>query len=391
MRLREVHDRPDDDLAVLDDRSLDDVVEAHDRGLRVVEDRRREHRAVDAAVGDGEDAALELRQLDLAVAGALAEITDRLLDAGEVELVAVADHGDHQALVGADGHADVEEVVLDDVVAVELGVDGRDFLHRLDGGLHEEGHEAELDSVFLEEFLTVAFAQLHDRGHVDLVEGGEHRRLRLGLDKALGDLATQRRHPLAGGATGARGNLHGRGGRGGRSRGDRSHGLDRGLTGERREHVALGDAAGFAGAFEGGGVEAGLRGEAADGGRDFGGGAGLGGDRGGDGSSRGGGADRGGRLGGGRSGRGGGSIAGGAGFDAGDDLTNQDFGARLDGDGDASIDLGGAFGSDLIGFVGEQGLAFADRVPVFHQPSGEQAAGDGFSHGGDFDVDSHEK
>ncbi len=365
----QVHDRADDDLAVLDDRTLHDVVEAHDRGLRVVEDRRRQPGAVDAAVGDGEHAALEFGQLDLAVAGALAEVADGLLDAGEIELVAVADDGDHQALVGAHGHADVEEVVLDDVVAVELRVDGGHFLEGLDRGLDEEGHEAELHPVFLEEFLAVPLAQLHHGRHVHLVEGGEHGGLGLGLDEALGDLPAERRHPLARRAAGAGGDLDGGGrggGDGGRGRGDR---LDRRLTGEGGEHVALGDAPGLAGAFEGGGVEAGLGGDPADGGRDFGGGARLGGggglhDRGG--RSRGGfGRDR-------SRGRGGaGSIAGGARFDVGDHLSNEDFGARRNGDGDAPIDLGGAFGGHLIGFVGEKGLAFADRVPVFHQPGGK--------------------
>jgi hypothetical protein len=50
----------------------------------------------------------------------LAEVTDGLLDTGEVELGPVADDRDHEALVGADGDRDVIEVVLDDVLAVEL-------------------------------------------------------------------------------------------------------------------------------------------------------------------------------------------------------------------------------------------------------------------------------
>ena len=70
--------------------------------------------------------------------------------------------------------------------------------------------------------------------------------------------------------------------------------------------------------------------------------------------------------------RGGGTS--GASFNRRNDLPHQDFGASGYADRDTAIHLGGAFGSNLIGFVGEQGLAFADRVPVFHQPSGEQAA-----------------
>ena len=49
------------------------VVHAEDGDLRRVEDRRAQQRAEDAAVGDGERAALEVLDGDLAVAGGFAE------------------------------------------------------------------------------------------------------------------------------------------------------------------------------------------------------------------------------------------------------------------------------------------------------------------------------
>jgi hypothetical protein len=72
---------------------------------------------------------------ELAVAGALAEARDRLFDAGERELVGVAHHRHDEALLGADRDADVVVVLVDDVLAVDLGVDRRDILQRLDAGL----------------------------------------------------------------------------------------------------------------------------------------------------------------------------------------------------------------------------------------------------------------
>src|SRR4029450_13066328 len=81
--------------------------------------------AVDAAIGDGEGAALHLVDLELAVAGAAAVIGDALLDLGNRLLVAIAHHGHHEALVGADGDADVIIVLVDQVGAVNLGVDRR--------------------------------------------------------------------------------------------------------------------------------------------------------------------------------------------------------------------------------------------------------------------------
>ena len=66
-------------------------------------------------------------------------------------------------------------VLVDDVGAVDLGVDGRDFLQRVGDRLGEEAHEAELHAVLLLEHVLVLGPQLHHRRHVDLVEGGEHR------------------------------------------------------------------------------------------------------------------------------------------------------------------------------------------------------------------------
>ena len=65
----QVHHRPDHDLVVDDDRPLLDRVHAEDGALRRVQDRRRQQRAEDAAVGDREGAALQVVDGDLAVAG----------------------------------------------------------------------------------------------------------------------------------------------------------------------------------------------------------------------------------------------------------------------------------------------------------------------------------
>src|SRR5690606_17361426 len=50
---RQIHHRADDDLTGDGDGALVDRVQAEDRALRRVDDRRREHRTEDAAVGDG--------------------------------------------------------------------------------------------------------------------------------------------------------------------------------------------------------------------------------------------------------------------------------------------------------------------------------------------------
>src|SRR4030095_17194161 len=80
--------------------------------------------AVNAAVRDGERAALHLLYLTRPVAPAPPEIGNVLLDLRERFLVAVAHHRHDQALLGPDCDADVIVVLVDDVAAVDLGVDG---------------------------------------------------------------------------------------------------------------------------------------------------------------------------------------------------------------------------------------------------------------------------
>ena len=64
-----------------------------------------------------------------------AEIGDRALDLGEAHRVDVADHRHDQAGRTADRDAHVDEVLVDDVVAVDLGVDRGELLQRGDAGL----------------------------------------------------------------------------------------------------------------------------------------------------------------------------------------------------------------------------------------------------------------
>ena len=101
---------------------------------------------------------MHLLQRELALAGARAEIGDLRFDLGEAEVIGVAQHRHDQAALGADGDADVVIVLVDDVLAVDLGIDRGDLLQRLHGGFDEEAHEAELDAVLLLEGLAIVAA-----------------------------------------------------------------------------------------------------------------------------------------------------------------------------------------------------------------------------------------
>ncbi len=191
---REIHHRADLDLAVDHHRTLLDLVHSENRDLRRIQDRRRHERTEHAAVRKRERAAGELIERDRAVASLLRIRADRGFDLREAHVLGVAQHGHHEPAIRRHRDTDVVELVIDDVVAVDRSVHGRELAQRLDGRLDEERHEAELHAVRLLELLFVARTNLTDGGQVDLIERRQHCGRRLRLNQALGDASSHSRH-----------------------------------------------------------------------------------------------------------------------------------------------------------------------------------------------------
>ena len=123
----------------------------------------------------------------LAFAGAATGIRNGSLYFSETHAVRIADHGDDEASVGADGDAHVVVVFVDQILAVDFGIHCGHVFQGLDAGFYEEAHEAEFDAVATLEQLFVFVAHCHDGGHVDIVECREHRGCVLGVFQASGD------------------------------------------------------------------------------------------------------------------------------------------------------------------------------------------------------------
>ena len=367
----QIHHGADLDLAADHHGPLLNLVHAQNARLGSVQDRRRHERTIDAAIGDGEGAALHLLQLQGAVAGALAEVGDGLLDLGEAHAVRVAHHGNHEALLGAHRNAQMVIVLVDEVRAVDLGVDRRNLLEGLGAGLHEEAHEAELGAMLLLEDILVTGAQGHDLGHVDLVEGRQHGGGVLGVLEAARDGLAQLGHAHAlftHAVVSRRWNA-------GDDGGQRSRGCDR-ASGHGGEHVALQHLTALARTGDGVGGE-----------------VVVGGDLGGGGRRR---HRDGGRLGGGRSDRRGGHRSRGrsGACAASRDLAEQGAG------GDGLAILGDDFGEhagrgrvdfdgDLVGLQLHQGLVRLHHVAGLLVPAADGGLGDGFAQGGHADFSSH--
>ena len=139
-----------------------------------------------ARVRHGERAALDLLGLQPLRTGALGQV---LRGAGEAEdrlLVGVLDDRDDEAPVEGHGHPEVDVLVVDDVLAVDRGVDLRKLRDRLDRGAEDERQVRQLDAVLRQELVLVLRAEPGDVRVVDLEDGRDVRRGPLREDHVLG-------------------------------------------------------------------------------------------------------------------------------------------------------------------------------------------------------------
>ena len=115
------------------------------------------------------------------------ERADADFDLGERQPVSAVQHRDDQAFRRTHGDTDVIEMFEHHLVALDLGVETREFAERDHDGFDEERRDAETDAVLLFERLLLPLAERHHGAHVRLVERRQHGGGVLRLLKPPGD------------------------------------------------------------------------------------------------------------------------------------------------------------------------------------------------------------
>ncbi len=108
-----------DDLTVADDRPLDDPVEADDRDLGVVDERRDQEPAELACARDRDRRVAELLDAEAAGSRALGEATHVGVQLCDRAPRAASHHRDDEPVVGLHRDTDVDAVEEDDLVVLE--------------------------------------------------------------------------------------------------------------------------------------------------------------------------------------------------------------------------------------------------------------------------------
>src|ERR1700733_2593621 len=93
--------------------------DAHDGGVRLVDDGQTENSAELAGVGDGESGTFDIFGLELLGAGAFAQIGNAALQAEEVQVSCVLDDWNDQAPVKSDRDAHVDLAMIANIVAFD--------------------------------------------------------------------------------------------------------------------------------------------------------------------------------------------------------------------------------------------------------------------------------
>ena len=134
-------------------------------------------------------------RLQLLGARALGDVGDRAAQAEQVLLVGVLDDRHDQPAVERDGDAEVDVLLVDDVVAVERGVDERMPAERVDDRLGDERHVGQLRAAPLVVRLLLLADPLDGR-EVDVEDRVHVRRRAPAEHHVLGDLPAHHRQRL---------------------------------------------------------------------------------------------------------------------------------------------------------------------------------------------------
>ena len=146
---RHIHHRADDHLAIYGDGAVFNAVQAEHGALRRIDDWGGHQAAKYAAVADGKGAALHIRHGHGAGLCLCAKFADGFFDLGKAHAIGAANNRNDQAIRCADGNRNVEIVEIDDLITLNLGVNGGNVTCGQRRRFGEKAHEAQTDAMFL--------------------------------------------------------------------------------------------------------------------------------------------------------------------------------------------------------------------------------------------------
>ena len=131
---------------------------------------------------------------NFAIARPKAKIRDCPFGIGQIHFTSIFDDRHNKPLRRANSNPDIIVILIDNISAINFGIYRRKFTKRLNGRLHKHTHKTKPDFMRGFECVFIISPQFHQRRHIHLVKGGQHRRAILRRFQPCGNDLPQFRH-----------------------------------------------------------------------------------------------------------------------------------------------------------------------------------------------------
>ncbi len=164
------------------------------RALRRINDRGRHQRTEYTTIRDGESTTGQILYRKFAIAGFISQRFDTFFNLSQRQFITITQNRSHQAPFGRYRNADVEVIMIKNIIFINRCVNFRIPFQRLADRFDIKRHKPKLDAMPFFKLLLILATDLHNGLHVDLIKGGQHSCGILGFQQAFGDAFSQTGH-----------------------------------------------------------------------------------------------------------------------------------------------------------------------------------------------------
>src|SRR5450755_3063807 len=149
-----------------DNRRFGNSAYAHNRRVRLIDDRKSKHGAKLAGIGDSKSGPFHIFGSKLLRTRALTEVADTPLQSEEIEIARVLEHRDNESPIEGNGNAHIDAAVITNSFSLHGGVNDGELLQGDKCGTNKKRHEGKAHAITLFERGFRFIPKLHDRRNI---------------------------------------------------------------------------------------------------------------------------------------------------------------------------------------------------------------------------------
>lgn len=166
-----------------ENRELMDIVNKENERMRRIEDRSGNERKVKKEIGDGKGEEMNIGNGKREVKRRNGEKWKLILKLRNRNMVGIEDERKEEEIVGEERNEEMEEVIVEDVSEVDIGVERRDLIKRMSKWIGEEENEEKIKEMIILKEVIIIVKKINEWRNIKIVEGGENGRSVMGIIK----------------------------------------------------------------------------------------------------------------------------------------------------------------------------------------------------------------